>query len=113
MELPTILTANWRTVEGSATDQPWALESSTGLFVLADITVKKDGKKWMHVSFSRRSGIPSYRDILMVKNTFMRTLKAIQIFPPEDEHVNIHPNCLHLWACEEDLIPDMRSELGI
>jgi hypothetical protein len=33
--------------------------------------------------------------------------KAIQVFAPVAEHVNIHEFCLHLWHClDGDPLPD-------
>ncbi len=58
-----------------------------------------DGGWWLHVSVSRAKYIPSYDDLADVKRTFVGDVfQALQIFPRRDRHVNIHPNCLHLWA---------------
>jgi hypothetical protein len=38
----------------------------------------------------------------MVKAIFIgRDKEALQVLPPESEHVNIHPNCMHLWHCRD------------
>lgn len=61
-----------------------------------------DGRWWLHVSVSRRKYIPSYDDLAEVKRVFVgEDLQAVQIFARRDRHVNIHPFCLHLWACLE------------
>ncbi len=104
---PLILPANWkrtkRTIEGLA------YRSSAGLLVLIS-EHKYNDQWWKHVSFSRNSRIPDYTDIQMVKRIFVGTdKKAIQIFPAEKEHVNIHPNTLHLFCpLEFDPLPDFR-----
>ena len=69
---------------------------------------------WLHVSVSRARYIPSYEDLADVKRTFVGdTVQAIQIFPRTERHINIHPYCLHLWAClepEGDGLPDFGRE---
>jgi len=73
----------------------------------------QDGKWWLHVSVSRAKYIPSYQDLADVKRPFVTdSLQAVQIFPRRDRHVNIHPYCLHLWACLNpggDGLPDFGS----
>lgn len=68
------------------------------------------GQRWMHVSLSRQSKLPSYADICRVKEEIIgKEKKAIQVHPPESEHVNIHPYCLHLWSpIGHDPLPDFR-----
>jgi hypothetical protein len=72
-----------------------------------------DGKTWLHVSMSRRSRMPTYEDMKEVKELFVgRNRQALQIFPKESEHVNIHNYCLHLWcAIEGDGLPAF-GEMG-
>jgi len=73
-----------------------------------------EGRWWLHVSVSRAKYIPSYEDLAGVKAAFVgEDLQALQIFPRRDEHVNIHPYCLHLWAClepEGDGLPAFGAE---
>ena len=82
--------------------------AKNGLFIIASVQTEQDNKQWVHVSFSRQKKLPSYKDLILVKNTFIgKNKKAIQIFPEEDKHVNIMPYCLHLWHClDEDPLPD-------
>ena len=73
-----------------------------------------DGKWWLRVSVSRAKYVPSYEDLADVKRTFVTdAVQAIQIFPRRERHINIHPHCLHLWACLEpdgDGLPDFGRE---
>lgn len=73
-----------------------------------------DGRWWLHVSVSRAKYIPSYEDLADVKRTFVTDgYQAVQMFPRRERHVNIHPYCLHLWACLEpdgDGLPDFGAE---
>lgn len=71
---------------------------------------KHDGRWWLHVSVSRERYAPSYDDLADVKRAFVTdAVQAVQVFPRRDRHVNIHPHCLHLWACLDesgDGLPD-------
>lgn len=75
---------------------------------------QQSGRWWLHVSVSRAKYIPSYDDLAGVKRAFVGdSVQAVQLFPRRDRHVNIHPFCLHLWACLEpdgDGLPDFGSE---
>jgi hypothetical protein len=65
---------------------------------------------WLHVSISRQDRIPNYDEMVEVKKVFIGDdRQAIQVFPLKSKHVNIHPNCLHLWCClseQGDGLPD-------
>ena len=40
--------------------------------------------------------------------------KAVLVFPPEKEKINIHPYCMHLFAClSEDVLPDFTKGSGM
>lgn len=79
-----------------------------GLLVVVDCSEKADGKFWTHVSMSHKHKLPSYEDMCEVKSRFIGDdRRAIQVFAPTREHVNIMATCLHLWACEDgDPLPD-------
>lgn len=82
-----------------------------GLVVLLSEDVVA-GKRWLHVSVSRRSRTPTYEDLAQVKAAFVgELLPAYQVFPRATEHRNFHPNCLHLWVpLEGDPFPDPLGE---
>ena len=82
--------------------------TKNGLFIIAAIHKELDNNFWVHISLSRKNKIPSYKDLILVKNTFIgKDKKAIQVFPKEEEHVNFMENCLHLWHCvDNDPLPD-------
>lgn len=81
-----------------------------GFSVILSVLKYSDGKNWAHLSVAGRVGLPSYRTICEMKEIFIgRDKKAISILAPESEHVNVHPNCLHLWHCiDGDGLPDFR-----
>lgn len=76
----------------------WAYREAGGLRVLVDCEVKADGNEWVHVSYSRKSWTPTHADTCKVKAAFLGERYAYAVMPPSDKYVNIHPNCLHLWA---------------
>lgn len=84
--------------------------SAQGLLVICSGNVERDGKRWLHVSMSRRSRLPSYEDMCLVKDTFVgRERLAVQVFARTADHVNHMPYCLHLWSClDGDPVPDFR-----
>ena len=69
-----------------------------GLRVIIDCEKKEDGNEWIHVSYSREHWPPTHADTLKVKEDFLRDRYAYAVFPTAERYVNIHPNCLHLWA---------------
>lgn len=103
----------WKRLPGYP--EQWTFQSRDGLAVItSDPLPFGDGKLWGHVSCSRADRIPSYEDVATVKRLFVgRRRKAIQVFPSEDEHVNFHPHCLHLWwTPEDDGLPDFTMGMG-
>ncbi len=88
------------------------LFNKTWKCTLLDTTMMyPDGKRWQHVSLaSQRGKMPTYAQMAAVKECFIgKDKKAIMVFPPEDEHVNTHKYCLHLYHClDGDGLPDFR-----
>jgi hypothetical protein len=82
------------------------------LMVVWSARKEADGRRWVHVSLSRPSRLPSWEDVRKVKDAFIgRERKALQILPPQAEYVNIHNHVLHLWHClDGDGLPDFRVE---
>ncbi len=73
---------------------------SDGMTVIVSQTVESDGKKWKHVSFAFADHLPSYSDLLEVKQGFLGDHRyAAMVFPPKQLHVNQHPYVLHLFSC--------------
>ncbi len=85
-----------------------------GLFVMVSGAVELDSRRWIHVSVSRKDRLPSYDDLAAVKRTFIGDeRRALQVFAPKSEHVNVHRFCLHLWTClDRDGLPDFRDAGG-
>ena len=61
--------------------------------------------------------MPTWEDLGDVKHVFVGAERyAYQVFAPRRAHVNIHPFCLHLWACldvdDGAVMPDFRQGRG-
>jgi hypothetical protein len=69
-----------------------------GLRAIVDCERKADGEYWIHVSVSRKDWNPSHDDMCLVKQAFLGDRYAYAVYPPQDNYVNIHAHCLHLWA---------------
>lgn len=76
--------------------------------VIYSIATELDGKNWIHISVSRIRNVPNYYDMVYVKEQLLgEDSKAIMVFPPRKEWINIHPNCLHIFSClDGDGLPD-------
>lgn len=70
-----------------------------------------DSKAWIHASLSRRSKMPTYEDLAMVKKVFVGDDKrAFMVLPDAAHHVNLHPFCLHLYCCiDGDGLPEFSA----
>ena len=96
------------------TDGALGYRRPDGLLVLVTLDLTSDGGRWLHVSFSRANELPSWADVGEVKGAFVGPDRvAVQVFPRANEHVNLHPWCLHLWCrLDADAVPDLRPVVG-
>jgi len=115
MHLPK-LSPNWGDVSPDKHSELYGLKmfkhQINGLGVCFSVSVHEDGKRWIHVSASKKRQIPTYDELCFVKKEFIgENRKAIQIFAKLDEHINIHPNCFHLWSClDNDGLPNFGKD---
>ena len=81
------------------------------LRVLVSAALYGDGKRWLHVSVSRKNReIPTWMVMSEVKDLFIGPERtALQVHPPRSKHVNIAP-VLHLWHClDGEATPDFTA----
>jgi hypothetical protein len=79
--------------------------------VLVSAAQYGDGKRWLHVSVSRKNGqLPSWETLGMVKDLFIGDARtALQVLPPRAKHVNIS-QVLHLYHClDGEVTPDFTA----
>lgn len=64
------------------------------------------GAGWDHVSVSRKNRCPNWPEMSRVKAFFFHDHETVmQLHVPSSDHVNDHPNCLHLWRPHNVEIP--------
>lgn len=60
--------------------------------------IASDGEGWEHVSVSMSQRIPPWEVMCRVKQMFWDPEDCVvQYHPPEEDYVNMHKHCLHLW----------------
>lgn len=60
--------------------------------------IASDGEEWDHVSVSLGHRCPTWDEMCFIKDMFFEEEEVVmQLHPARSEHINAHPNCLHLW----------------
>jgi hypothetical protein len=60
-----------------------------------------DGAEWTHASIAWVDHMPSYEDVKALYEAVFSDGYAYMVFPPPEEHVNIHNFALHLWGRQD------------
>ena len=64
------------------------------------------GSGWDHVSVSTAHRCPTWDEMTAIKNVFFRPDEIVmQLHPAEENYVNLHPFCLHMWRPQLAEIP--------
>jgi len=54
--------------------------------------------KWDHVSVTLRNRCPNWPEMCFIKDLFFNEDEiCYQLHVTKENHINFHPNCLHLW----------------
>jgi hypothetical protein len=64
---------------------------------------------------SHRNRVPSWRELVSVKELFLGDREAYKVLPPKSRYVNIHPNVLHVFALLDEhasALPDFTRGTG-
>jgi len=89
----------WRPVESRLDGTAYVRRWNGVKFVVIVSYQLEEGHNWLHVSASRPDRCPSHDEMSEVKRDFIGPDRmAVSIWAKSSEHVNIHPNCLHLWS---------------
>jgi hypothetical protein len=68
--------------------------------------IASSGDGWEHVSVSRKSRTPTWGEMEFIRKKFFADKETVmQLHVPVSEHINCHPNCLHLWRPQREPIP--------
>jgi len=92
----------------------FAYRMGNGLLIIQSIYKYGDKKLWIHTSFSRKSRMPEYKDMQLVKKIFIGSdREAIMILPKEEMHVNIATFCINFYTpVEHSPLPDFTMGSG-
>lgn len=61
---------------------------------------------WEHLSVSMPSRIPSWDQMCRMKDIFWNKDEAcVQYHPKEEDYVNMHKHCLHIWKPTNEILP--------
>lgn len=67
--------------------------------------VASSGGGWDHVSVSHPGRVPTWQEMSEVHRIFFPDEAAFQLHVPLADHINVHPNCLHLWRPQDVALP--------
>ena len=60
--------------------------------------IASDGEGWEHVSVSLPNRCPTWDEMCFIKSIFWDSADCVmQLHPPQQDWVNNHSFCLHLW----------------
>lgn len=95
-----------------AVDDPaWLAVICDGLLVLLTEDVAVNGR-WRHVSFSRRSKLPTWADLKRVRYAYFDAdATVVQLFPEKENYVSLHDYTLHLWQWLDGEFPFPEARL--
>jgi len=92
--------SRWRVVEEQMDGQR-LVDSNRQLSLIWSIA-QYDGHAWLHVSIASPRRMPTWDELVEVKETLIgKEVEAYQVLPPRSRWVNQHPHCLHLFALAE------------
>lgn len=65
-----------------------------------------NGDGWDHVSVSTPHRAPNWREMEQIKRLFFNDNEvAMQLHVTPDNHISVHPHCLHIWRPHDVEIP--------
>jgi hypothetical protein len=91
----------------------WAGDATCGSFTIASPidgrvlrVIAANGEGWDHVSVSLEKRAPNWREMSLIHRMFFRDDEvAMQLHVPPKDHINVHPNVLHIWRPHDQAIP--------
>lgn len=95
---------DWSTPKqfGITGDGGWALHNlheHGSIIVTSGIFVADSDTEWAHASIAFNDRDPTYSELKRLHAAVWGDNGwAVQIFPPDSDHVNIHNHALHLWG---------------
>lgn len=92
--------SGWHIMQPWGDGLAWERLFGSHITVIEDMSVKADGRRWLHVSVGApKNRLPTYEEMQAVRKAFVgEHRECYQIFPPKERYVNIG-NVVHLWCC--------------
>lgn len=95
-------------VEGSyKSDDDWSMVGRvTILSGKSMIFIAAVFERWDHVSVSLKDRCPHWNEMEAVRKLCFKPDEFVmQLQLPDKHHINVHPNCLHMWRPHDIAIP--------
>lgn len=88
-------------------------DDTCGVFIIPSqidgqplVVIASSGHGWDHCSVSRKNRCPNWPEMSQIKQMFFMDHEVVvQYHVPEKDHVNFHPNCLHLFRPIDQPLP--------
>lgn len=90
----------WSVLQPWGDGLAWQRLFGQRITVIEDVSIKADGKRWLHVSVGTPNNrLPGYEEVQAARKAFIgEHRECYQVFPPKSRYVNIG-NVIHLWSC--------------
>jgi hypothetical protein len=105
----------WRITDKAALKHygGWEGDETCGAFLVPSpldqrplVVIASANDAWDHVSVSREKRVPNWHEMSFIHRLFFKNDEvAMQLHVPSPDHINVHPNCLHLWRSHNEKIP--------
>lgn len=102
----------WRQIGRAMDGAKWRLPG--GAVVIASMA-RLQGERWVHLSMSRHGRLPTWPELVAVRDALVPGVECYQVAPPPDRYVNIHPGVLHPWGCvdrPDGVLPNLAGQLA-
>lgn len=91
----------------------WEGDETCGAFLIPSCidrqplkVIASSGEGWDHVSVSRQNRCPNWQEMEQIAALFFKDDEcAFQLHVPRNDHINMHPFCLHWWRPLDQEIP--------
>ena len=68
--------------------------------------VYSNGGGWDHVCASMENRCPTWEEMCEIKDVFFgKDECCVEYHPAENNYVNVHPYCLHIWRPQKEDLP--------
>ena len=97
--------SHWRELKpmefppGNIAARSWSHKIIQDMHVMRSRSILENGEEWIHISVSRSDRLPSWVELVKIRDEFLGEMKeAYHVIPSKDDYVNVHRYCLHIWS---------------